>query len=331
MKPDYGFSTASMLHALHTGVDFLRSPQATWAQVQEQEQRSPAGVRGVLLGYALWWIVAVVLVGWVVQVAVDVYNDGVPVPQQVLMGLGSAVLAGFSALGATLGMAAAVVLMVHKNRHSLVRWPDALQLAAYGMTPVWLALMVHTAPELGGLALLAGVGYGLYAVWQVLGQLAWLPADKRESFMLGMAVAAMVVTVLYSLLGVLTVVVGFLALVVKYQAKAAEQDIKANNPSAHEEWRRETAAQRDDASPDSATQAATRVAPPEPDTFAQPEAPAIPPPIAPAPGLHSAKITALDKKISAATAQGDMAEVVRLMGERSAALQGAPLTSDQRS
>lgn len=298
MNPDHRFSMASMPHALRTGLDFLRDPPATWARVQ----RSPANVREVLQGYVLWWILALALVGWVVQLGLDVYNEGVPLPKQMLMGLGSALLAGFSALGAMLGMAAAVVLMVHKNRHSQVRWPDALRLAAYGMTPVWLALMLSGVPEVGGWALLAGVGYGLYGVRQVLGQLAWLPADKRESFMLGLTVAALVVTVLYSALGVLIVVVGFLALVLKFNTKFEQKDAQAEPVATHKEGLRDRVPEQADAN----------------------HFDADPPPslATPAARIDSAKINALDKKIDAATAQGDMAEVVRLMGEKNMALQG---------
>jgi hypothetical protein len=287
MNPDYSFNVASVRTAMQTGVDFLRNPKATWAQVQA----SPASVRGVLLGYALWWLLAVALVGWAVQLGLDVYRDGRPGARQVALGLGSAALAGFSALGALLGMAAAVMLMAHKNRHSKVRWPDALRLMAYGMTPVWLASMVGMVPRVGSLAMLLGVGYGLYSVWQVQGQLEWLPADKREGFMVGLAVAAMVVTVLYSVLGVLMVVAALVALMAKYSTESDESGTQPSHAPAHEEGQRETP-------------------------------PAQAPPITPGPGMDSAKINVLDKKITAATAQGDMAEVVRLMGERNMALQG---------
>jgi hypothetical protein len=322
MSPDYSFSLATMLLALRTGVDFLRHPTAAWAKVKAR----PANARGVLLGYALWWILAVALVGWAAQVVPLVQGFGssaghgaMHVGMQVLKSVGSAAMTGLWALLALLAMAAVTLLVGNRGGKPLVQWPDALTLMAYSMTPVWLAWMASVLSGEDSLMLL-GIGYGLYGVWTGLHQeVLWQPVAKREGFMVGVGLVAMVVGAFYSGLGAVLMLVTGAVLLVARKADDAAHEVGANRLGAQEDGAHETAVER---RPVAQTVSQTVDKP----TSAPERPPAIMPVVdaspSPAPHAGNAQTKTLDKKIAAATAQGDMAEVVRLMGEKNLALQG---------
>jgi hypothetical protein len=72
---------------------------------------------------------------------------------------------------------------------------QALKLAAYSMTPAWLAGVLHLIPMLGVLVLLASL-YGLYLLYLGLPVLMKAPQDKALPYTAVVVVCAIVVSVI---------------------------------------------------------------------------------------------------------------------------------------
>ncbi|HET6725605.1 MAG TPA: Yip1 family protein [Gammaproteobacteria bacterium] len=77
--------------------------------------------------------------------------------------------------------------------------PQALKVAAYSSTPVWVAGVLHLVPLLGILILFAGI-YSLYLLYLGLPPLMRAPREKSVGYTLGVIVAAIVI---YIVIGVI--------------------------------------------------------------------------------------------------------------------------------
>jgi hypothetical protein len=174
-----------------------------------------------------------------------------------------------------------------------------------------------------------GMGYGLYLMHQGMTALTDKPPEQSVIDMVMLAVLAMLVALMFSGLGWLALIGGGVWLFVRAQAKTDDAAVQAAQSKA---------ATATDAQPGAQTK--TSEAAPAFNAMGEhsasamhdmpvhelPEPPVTPlaPPASTPASTHAAnasKIAALDKKIVKATAQGDMAEVSRLMGERGLLLQ----------
>lgn len=77
--------------------------------------------------------------------------------------------------------------------------PQALKLAAYTSTPVWLAGILHLVPLLGVLILFAGV-YGLYLLYLGLPQLMRAPRGRAFPYVAAVIVSAVVIYIVIALI-----------------------------------------------------------------------------------------------------------------------------------
>ena len=74
---------------------------------------------------------------------------------------------------------------------------NAMKLAVYSMTPVWLAGVFALIPGLGFLRLLALI-YGVYVFWLGLPILMKSPADKTGPYALAVVVSAILLSIVVS-------------------------------------------------------------------------------------------------------------------------------------
>lgn len=77
--------------------------------------------------------------------------------------------------------------------------PQALKLAAYTSTPVWVAGILHLVPLLGVLILLAGI-YGLYLLYLGLPQLMRAPRARAFPYVAAVIVSAVVIYIAIALI-----------------------------------------------------------------------------------------------------------------------------------
>jgi hypothetical protein len=77
---------------------------------------------------------------------------------------------------------------------------NALKLAVYSMTPVWVAGILYIIPALGILALLAGL-YGLYVLY--LGFEAPMMDTPRERVLSYLVVSVVVIVALFIVVGLI--------------------------------------------------------------------------------------------------------------------------------
>jgi hypothetical protein len=326
--------------ALQRGLDMLLRPADTWAQVRGEE--GSATVPGLLLGYALWWVLWAVLGGLVVIVLWGMGVLGLIPGASALLGQsaqfgmgGMAFVMVAAAWGAVQQLFSwyAVIFIMGLGLHLLVKQKDGsvqppvrlLQLVVYAMTPVWLLAPLMTIPVLGTWAMYVGMGYGLYLMHQGMTALTDKPPEQSVIDMVMLAVLAMLVALMFSGLGWLALIGGGVWLFVRALAKTDGAAVQAAQSKA---------ATATDDQPSAQTK--TSEAAPAFNAMGEHSASAMhdmpvhelpePPvtPFAPPASTHAAnasKIAALDKKIVKATAQGDMAEVSRLMGERGLLLQ----------
>jgi hypothetical protein len=341
--------------ALQRGLDMLLRPADTWAQVRAEE--GSATTAGLLLGYALWWVLWAVLGGLVVTLLWGLGLLALIPGATALLGVGKVVgaqvgLAGVAFVLTTAAWAAvmqlfswcAVIFIMCFAVQFFAKQKDGtpqptvrlLQLVVYAMTPVWLLAPLMSMPVLGTWAMYGAAGYGLYLTHLGLAALSDKPTELGVIDIVMLAALAMLVALIFNGLGWLALIGGGVWLFARGQYKlnealatqdAREEQDKANakaQAEAKTETKPETAgsASAFNAMGDHAASAMHNMPAHEPSKPAAPPAPPAPPaPVASAPAVNASKIAALDKKIVKATAQGDMAEVSRLMGERGVLLQ----------
>lgn len=313
MKTSCRLNFASLPVAMSLGVKHLLNPQQMWADVGQRG----VGVQAQVGDFALWWIALaagvglVVQMGWVFWMAQGAYAAPWLAVMGVAMVAVQALVVMAAGLGSVLGLAWAARSFAQTAGAPAPQWDDALTLVAYSMTAVWVGAALQALPVAGGLALLAGAAYGGYCLWLGLDHLLEVPQDKRAGFMWSMGAAALAAWMAYAVLGwLLLPALGVLWVVLKQRAaEGGLQEADAESGRAGPDAA-EPAAEASAAEP----VAEAPVAPPVP-TASEPSAPlALPQPKA----ANAEKIAALDKKIEAAMARGDMAEVTRLMEEQQA-------------
>jgi hypothetical protein len=334
--------------ALQRGLDMVLRPADTWAQVRAEE--GSATVPGLLLGYALWWVLWAVLGGLVVIVLWGMGVLGLIPGASALLGQsaqfgvgGMAFVLVAAAWGAVQQLFSwyAVIFIMGLGLHLLIKQKDGtvqppvrlLLLVVYAMTPVWLLAPLMTIPVLGTWAMYVGMGYGLYLMHQGMTALTDKPPEQSVIDMVMLAVLAMFVALMFSGLGWLALIGGGVWLFIRAQAKADDAAVQAAQPKATTATDAQPGAQTktSEAAPafnamgeHSASAMHDMPVHELPERPVTPFPPPVSTPASTAASTHAAnasKIAALDKKIVKATAQGDMAEVSRLMGERGLLLQ----------
>jgi Yip1 domain len=335
--------------ALQRGLDMLLRPADTWAQVRAETDS--ATVPGLLLGYALWWVLWAVLGGVVITLLWGLGLLALIPGATALLGVGAQVglvgamfvltAAAWSAVMQLFSWCAVIFIMgfglqqLAKQKDGTPQPPvRLLQLVVYAMTPVWLLAPLMALPVLGTWAMYGAMGYGLYLVHAGLAVLTDRPAEQSMINIVMLAVLAMLVALMFNGLGWLALIGGVVWLFVKGQAKmdeavAAQHEAQVNQADARADVQADAkaaAAATSSVVPEFATiddrtaslpSAAPAVESFNESPFFTPTTPAV----QAANAANAAKIAALDKKITKATAQGDMAEVSRLMGERGLLLQ----------
>ncbi len=305
---------ASLPVALRDGVLFMAKPGAAWAQVRLR----PAGLQALVLDYALWWLLLATLQRSGLQLVLGLAaqgGDGGELPwAMVLMGAANMFSGGLVAV-----VALAYLAQVFAASLGPVRplWQDGLRLTAYGLTPVWLGLVLWQLPGAGNMLMLAALVAAGLCVWLGLGPVLGVQPDKRKAFMWRFCAAA---AGLWLLIAVMHIMLPFLLFVLLVawnklkNAPAVQDAINAANGAPSENNR-----QADVQAAAVAVAAAgdTNLAPDFTGSPAPSPAPAPAVMLQPTP-VQTEKLAALDKKIAKAMAKGDMAEVTRLMGEQQA-------------
>jgi Yip1 domain len=202
-----------------------------------------------------------------------------------------------------------------------------LQLVVYAMTPVWLLAPLMALPVLGTWAMYGAIGYGLYLAYLGLAALTDRPAEQSMINIVMLAVLAMLVALMFNGLGWLALIGGVVWLFVKGQAKmdeavAAQHEAQVDQADAKAKAATATTSSVPEfATIDDRTASPPNAAPVVESLNESPFFTPTTPAVQAANAANAAKVAALDKKIAKATAQGDMAEVSRLMGERGLLLQ----------
>lgn len=168
----------------------ILKPKETWSQIKDE----PDTVTGLFTSYAM-------ILAAIPPIA-DLINKvliGQRIPfvgwyrWPVSDALGRAVLAYIFAL-ATVYLFALSINILAPNFDSTPNMVNALRLAIYSMTPVWLSGVLHVFPYLGILSLLA-ILYGLYILF--LGFETPIMGTPKERLVGYMGISLVVVVVLY--------------------------------------------------------------------------------------------------------------------------------------
>lgn len=338
LNPTKYFDLNTLPLALQRGLDMLLRPADTWAQVRAETDS--ATMPGLLMGYALWWVLWAVLGSLVVSVLLVLGVLGLIPGAAAALGAGITDLSGglggglggmvltLTALGwvavTQLFSWCAVIFIMGLGLQMFAKQQDntaqplvvVVQLVVHALTPVWLLAPLMNVPLLGTWAVCAGVGYSLYLTYLGLAALTDRPPEQGMTDMVMLAVLALFVAMMFSLLGWLALIAGAIWLFVKGQNKlddAVAQQQTSQDEQA--EQRRAQAAAEQTMPADQANPAPgmSSYVPPAMPSF---EPSVVTPSLPAVPSANIAKIAALDKKIAKATAQGDMVEVSRLLGER---------------
>ncbi len=168
----------------------ILKPKETWSQIKDE----PDTITGLFTSYAM-------ILAAIPPIA-DLINKvliGQRIPfvgwyrWPVADALGRAVLAYIFSL-ATVYLFALSINILAPNFDSTPNMVNALRLAIYSMTPVWLSGVLHVFPYLGILSLLA-ILYGLYILF--LGFETPIMGTPKERLVGYMGISLVVVVVLY--------------------------------------------------------------------------------------------------------------------------------------
>jgi hypothetical protein len=174
----------------------LLNPKEEWLRIKSE----PATVSGLFTSYVLILAAIPAASQFVGRLLFRPQIPFVRVPVwSVGRALSNAVLSYVFSL-VTVYVFALIIDALAPNYSSKPNMTNALKLAVYSMTPVWVAGILYIIPALGILALLAGL-YGLYVLY--LGFEAPMMDTPRERVLSYLVVSVVVIVALFIVVGLI--------------------------------------------------------------------------------------------------------------------------------
>jgi hypothetical protein len=174
----------------------LLKPKEEWLKIKDE----PTTVSGLFTSYAVILAAIPAVSQFVGRLLFRPQIPFVRVPVWSFgRALGSAILSYLFSL-ATVYVFALIIDALAPNYSSKANMTNALKLAMYSMTPVWVAGILYIVPALGILAVLAGL-YGLYLLY--LGFEAPMMETPKERVLSYLVVSIIVIVALFIVVGLI--------------------------------------------------------------------------------------------------------------------------------
>ena len=158
----------------------LLAPKSEWQVIAGESTDVPALYRG----YIAWLAAIPALVGLLIALS---------------FGFGRSVVGVIVQYGVSLAMVFICALIVEALAPTFGASKDrvqALKVVAYSLTAVWVATVATLVPILGGLIVLAGLGYTVYLMYLGLPVLMKCPQDKAVGYTATSIIATILVNAL---------------------------------------------------------------------------------------------------------------------------------------
>jgi hypothetical protein len=185
MNHFYRVNLKSLPAAMREGALFLVNPKSGWAHVGLR----PADLRALWLDYALWWVLLAALLRGALALYLGRALQG-DEGLSWLAVLSDTVVLLVAGLCGVLVLALLARVFASSLGAAQPLWDDGMRLAAYGLTPAWLAFALWRLPLVGDAVMLAGVAYSAFCVWLGLGYVLGVPLQQRTAFMWRFGAAA---------------------------------------------------------------------------------------------------------------------------------------------
>jgi hypothetical protein len=196
-QPNYGAQQAPSVGLVSRVKNILFATENEWLQIQQE----PADIKKILIGYVL--ILALIpaislLIGYgligqnMMGYMMKSFSAGI---SQAVMQLVSAVL--------TVYLVAFIVNMLAPGFSSQKDQGRALQLVAYGMTPMWVLGFLYLLPSfmiLKILAMLLGAIYAVYLMYKGLPILMYTPSEKAFAYIVVVIIIGFIVMLVVTLI-----------------------------------------------------------------------------------------------------------------------------------
>ena len=166
------------------------SPDSAWTAIAGERAETATLITGYVLPLAGAAAVAQVIGASLIGTSLGAFGTvRVPLATALGMGLGSLALAAVMVVVISIVIdALAPTFKAEKNRQ------QALKVAVYSATPVWLAGVLQIVPVLGVIGILGGL-YALYLLYLGLPKLMKCPADTAIGYTGAVIVSAIVIGV----------------------------------------------------------------------------------------------------------------------------------------
>ncbi|MDR2244667.1 MAG: YIP1 family protein [Burkholderiales bacterium] len=178
--------------------NILLAPVKEWSVIDGES----ATVSSLYTNYAVLLALIPAVCGFIGNSLIGMTVMGMTIKTPIVAGLVMAIMS--YAIG--LAMLYIIALIINALTPQFNGKPDlvqALKVAVYAATPVWIASVLTIIPVLGTLVLLAAI-YSLVLYWLGLPKLMKVPEDKKVVFCIVVLVSVIVVSVvLFGIIGAL--------------------------------------------------------------------------------------------------------------------------------
>jgi len=172
--------------------NILLSPVQEWGVIDGEN----ASVNSLYTQYAVLLAIIPAVAGFIGNSLVGVSLLGMTIRVPIVSGLVLAVIGYVFGL-VMLYVIAQVIFALTPKFDGQPNLVQALKVAVYSMTPVWVASILLIVPALSPIALLAGI-YSLVLYWLGLPKLMKVPEEKKTVFCLAVIVCAIVASFIIS-------------------------------------------------------------------------------------------------------------------------------------
>ncbi len=316
---DVDFKTAP--RALRRGFALVSRPKATWALVAQEETTWVT----LLMNYTMWWVLWAELGATAINMAFAALQSDGPDWMKAVADSGWA--NAFQALGGVMAWFAVMGLVtlpawrfVNAQRQMpKLSFLRALQLVAHGMTPMLLLAPLLAVPGIFVWILLIGLGWSLYCARQGFQYMTSLDSTENTRITIRLMFGSLIAVPsfwIFAAIGWIFVLPVIFALVnIKIMMMLAPLNARLNKRNQQEQDSVVPAKSPSISSPNSPPNSEFTFPDEQPEALTGTRSQATASPIDDT--AHAAELAKIDKKIAEATAQGDMARLSELMGERS--------------